>query len=51
VPPTAVPTEVTAGQGISTALPLITEIAGTIGVTLLMLALVLSYRRRPGSHL
>jgi hypothetical protein len=50
-PPTAIPTGVTAGGGMSTALPLITEIAGTIGVTVLMLALVLSYSRRPGSHL
>jgi hypothetical protein len=50
-PPTAIPTGVTAGRGISTTAPLITEIAGAIGVSLLMLALVLSYRRRPGSHI
>lgn len=49
-PPAAVPTEVTAGQGISTALPLLSEIGGVVGAALLTLTVVLTYRRRPGSH-
>jgi hypothetical protein len=48
--PALLPTGVNAGHGTRTRVPLLSEIGAAVGGASLMLAFVLYYRRRPGSH-